>query len=217
MRTKTIDELTTAQVEAELRRCEVERSMLAAEQARLVAELDRRQAHTAAGHRSINEWLAGRLDLGPETASMLVALSRLDHPGVWRDLAAGEITVDRALTEAALASCGVDDSVRRQSRDWDAPGVRRLAARHRRVTPVDEQEAFARRYFSMQPNLDESVWKLFGELPGVDGKVVFELVAHRADELPVVSGSRGQRAADALTELVMDGAEAALPPGDDPG
>ncbi len=214
MQTKPIDEMTTTEVEAALRRCEAERSMLAAEQARLVGELDSRQAHTAAGHRSIHEWVAGRLDVGPETASLLVALARLDHPGVWRDLASGEITVDRALAEASLASCGVDETVRRQSRDWDVAGVRRLAARHRKLTPVDEREAFDRRYFHMQPNLDESVWKLDGELPGVDGKAVSELVARRADELPAGSGSRGQRSADALTELVMDGAEAGGDPGE---
>ncbi len=216
MDTALLSEMATTEIAAELRRCQAERSMLAAEEATLVAELDRRQAHTANGHRSIHELLAGRLDVGPETASTLVALSRIDNPDVWRDLADGEITVDRALAEAALASCGVDDTVRRQSRDWDVEGVRRLAARHRKLTPIDEREAFERRYLNVQPNLDESLWKLDGLLPGLDGKLVSEAVAQRADELPDGSGSRGQRSADALTELVMDGAEAGVGAGEPP-
>ncbi len=186
-------------------------AVLRCEQAMLVADARRRQEPLACGYRSAEEWVRGTGDVGARTARRLVDLAGMIGSDTWRDLADGEITLDRALAEHRLARCDVDDGVLRTSRDWDVEGVRRLAALHRRLGKVDEQQAFASRYFTVQPNLDESMWKLDGALPGVDGAAVKALVDARADELPVVDGvraSRRQRCADALVTLVMDGAEA---------
>ncbi len=196
--------------EAELGRLEAHVAVLRTEQARLVAEATAAQRPLARGHRSAEEWLAGTLDVSHRTARRLVELTRVDG-ATWTDVADGEITLDRALAERRLTRCGVGDEVRRRSRDWDIDGVRRLAARHRRLRPVDEQEAFARRYFTMQPNLDESLWRLDGLLPGIEAQVLQAEVARRADELPVDPDGRapvGQRQADALVDLVLDGAAA---------
>ncbi len=205
---------------AELRRfvseCEAQVAVLRAEQAVALAELDQRQAPLAGGCKSMQEWVAGRLDVAPETAARLVGLSRLD-PGsdTWRDLVDGEITVDRALAEARLGRCDVDRSLVRQSRDWDIPGVRRLASLHRRTTPADERAAFESRYFQAQPNLDESVWDLRGRLAGMDGKIVSSVVDAIADRLPSDGGSVGQRRADALV-AIAEGAVHAPPDGGEP-
>ena len=58
----------------------------------LLRELDRRQVAVRDGHRSLKEWVAGRMDVAPETAGMLVSTA-------WRleDLP----DVDEAVAERA--------------------------------------------------------------------------------------------------------------------
>ncbi len=185
-------------------------AVLRAEQAQLLAELDARQAASAAGARSLQEWVAGALDVGAETARDLVALSRLDEQSeTWRDLADGEVSVDRALAEARLArASGVDEAARRRSRGWDIAGVRGLAALRRRMTPVDEQAAHGRRYVRIQPNLDESDWRIDGSLPGIGGRIVADTVDAYADRMPTGpgGGTLGQRRADGLVAMATDAA-----------
>ena len=43
----------------------------------LLREVDRRQGALAAGCRSLREWVAGRLDVAPETARDLVSTNAL--------------------------------------------------------------------------------------------------------------------------------------------
>ncbi len=199
--------LSSDKLEAELRDREAHKAALTAEQAGIVAELDRRQTPTAHGYRSMHDWVAGRVDVDRWTARRLVALSRLDLADVWRDLADGEITADRALAEAKLMRAGADERVRRASRGWNVDGVHRLAERHRRFTRADEEEAFDRRFVSLQPNLDESLWKLAGSLPGLLGQMVDRALDHLADRLPDGPdgrGTAGQRRADALATMAAD-------------
>ena len=61
------------------------------------------------------------------------------------------------------------------------------------------------RYLVIQPSLDESVFKLWGTLPGVDGRIIEKALAAREGELPVLPHQgQGQRKADALTSISMD-------------
>ena len=70
----------------------------------------------------------------------------------------------------------------------------------------------------MQPSLDQSTWRLYGMLPGVEGKIVEDALARRADELPSPEAdmrpSLPQRNADALGEETKGekGAEIAAGP-----
>ncbi len=208
MKTAYLDELDAAVIRKQLAEHEAEVAVLRCEQAQMVAELDRRQAATAAGHRSLHEFLAGTLDVDHDTAGKLVDLSRLDGD-TWRDVADGEITVDRALAEGKLVASGVPDPVREDSRRHTIRGVRRLAKLRERFTPVDEDRAHDRRYLVIQPNLDESVWDLHGRLAGIDGRLVADAVTARGDELHTgsdVPSAPRQRAADGLVALVLDGA-----------
>jgi hypothetical protein len=49
------------------------------------------------------------------------------------ELTAGGVSFDRALAETRLHRCGADPDVITSSRGLDLAGVRRLAARHRRI------------------------------------------------------------------------------------
>ena len=80
-----------------------------------------------------------------------------------------------------------------------------LLDRLRHFSAEEEQDLFEYRYLVIQPNLDESSFKLWGHLPGHDGQVITKALSQRADELPVLAGEgQGQRMADALTTLCLD-------------
>jgi hypothetical protein len=144
------------------------------EQMAVVRELDRRQTSTAEGCRSMVEWVAGQLDVAPETARDLVATThRLeDLPDVAEAVASGEIGFDRAVAVGRFA--GRDDNLDLlgDMAGYDTAGIRRVAAKRRRMTRVDEECAFRDRYLTVQPNIDESAWQLNGRLPGVVGSIV---------------------------------------------
>ncbi len=87
----------------------------------------------------------------------------------------------------------------------DIAGLRRHVASCRRMTPKDESEGFAQRYLAIQPALDESWYRLWGQLAGVDGKAVEAALDARADQFPTdVASTLGQRRADALVSLAQD-------------
>jgi hypothetical protein len=113
----------------------------------LLREVDRRQAPTAAGCRSLGEWVAGRLDVSPETARDLVAAAhRLEElPDVGEAVATGEIGFDRAVAVGRFA--GRDDNLDllNDMAGYDIAGIRQLAAKQRHMTRVDEECAFNNR------------------------------------------------------------------------
>lgn len=200
-------DMTNDQIEQVLTRCEANVGAIRAVQARGLAELDRRQAPTADGCRSLQEWAAGRLDVTRQTASDLVRLTRCTHEDVRADVSAGIVSFDRAVAEVRLMQAGASDEERTRSRGWDVAGVHRLAARRRRLEPVDERLAYEGRYFAMQPNLDYSFVDLRGRLVGIDADSLARAVTRRADELPRPPDgtfSKAQRFADALVSIADD-------------
>jgi hypothetical protein len=90
----------------------------------------------------------------------------------------------------------------------DLAGVRRLTAKLRRMTRVDEGEVMRRRYLSIEPTLGETAWQIGGLAPGYDGRLIAKALEHRADLLPAApageSEGRSQRMLDALTALAQD-------------
>ncbi len=66
---------------------------------------------------------------------------------------------------------------------------------------------FEHRYLVIQPSLDDAAYKLWGLLPGVDGRVVEAALHQRETDFPVLPGEgngQGQRRADALTAICLD-------------
>ena len=106
-----IENATSDEIEDLLLGCEAVIARERASQMTVLREVDRRQAPTAAGCRSLGEWVAGRLDVSRETARNLVATAhRLeDLPDVLEAVAAGEIGFDRAVAVGRFA--GRDDNL----------------------------------------------------------------------------------------------------------
>ncbi len=176
-----------------------------ARQTVLVAALDQAQVATADGCRSLHEWVTGRLDVSAGTAKDMIAICHT-APGLVTDaLAGGTMSFDRAVATTRLAAEDVNDAVLDASQGWDIAGVRRLAAKHRRLTPTDEHNLHQQRSLSIQPSLDHHTATLWATLTGPDATTVLDGLLAVADHLPrLPDGTRdslSRRQADALVAL----------------
>lgn len=195
--------MTPDQVEQALLRDEAIISKARARQMAALALADAMQLPLADGCRSLREWVAGRVDLSPETATRLTAAARriADDPDLARRLVGGEVTFDRA---EAMSRIPAGDRP-----EWhlgvDIQGLRRIAARHRRLTRSDDHASHAASDLALQPNLDESRWRMWGDLDGYSGAVMDKVLTEKADEIPALpDGTRpglGYRKAAALTAI----------------
>ncbi len=213
MRTADLIDITTDALEVFLADTEARIAQARAAQMAVLVELDRRQVPTGDGCRTLAEWVTGRLDLAPETARNLAYTTRAlaDLPATRRALANGELTFDRAAQLSRTATAATEDSDLEHAARFDIAGLRRQAARRRRLTPVDERHGYLSRAVMLQPNLDESVWNLWGTLPGYDGRLVEKALLERGDHLPTGPDphNRAQRSADALVSIAQDSLTAA--------
>ena len=197
-------------LEQELLACEALISRVRAHQAGVVRTLDAAQVNTTDGSRSMLDWIAARLDVTHDTARQLLEVARRlpEHATIREQLENGEITVERALATARLAAAGASPEDVIDSAGYDLDGVRRLVARHRRSTSDNEREAFRDRYAVLQPNLDTSMWRFWGQLPGVEGHVLATALQERGDRFRALPQafptSQAQRNADALVAMAQD-------------
>ena len=157
-----------------------------ARQTSFLRELDLGQVATADGSRSMVEWVASRLDVSHPVARDLMFLAKSTDSEVEGLLASGEVGWERALLMARLRLAGATDSEVTASQGYDLAGLERLVAARKRIANVTAR--FDDRYLVVQPNLDESVWRLWGLLAGVDGQVVEKALLARADECPPFGG-----------------------------
>ncbi|MEX0757196.1 MAG: hypothetical protein WD204_04540, partial [Acidimicrobiia bacterium] len=147
-------------------------------------ELDVAQAATVDGARSMIEWVAGRFDLETDTARTLLTLARPEDRSLETGLSEGMITTDRAAATSRLRAAGADDQTVAHSWGRDLAGVRQMTSQHRRISNRDETDDFADRYLHIQPSLDDSHWKLWGQLSGIDGRIVDKAIHTAIDSLP---------------------------------
>jgi hypothetical protein len=201
---------TISDMETDLVGLEAEISRLRARQVVLVNELDRAQAHHSDGSRSMVEWVQSHLDIDIEVARRLVYASQrvARHRYLSFRLADGTATLPRIVAALKYAEAGASYHDVLDSFDRDLTGVARLTARRRRVTHRDEERTFAERYFTMQPTLDESSYRMWGQVPGVMGRTLETAICQRSDQLRHTtgdqSGSQSQRHADALVSIAHD-------------
>lgn len=194
-------------VVAEAAAAEAEIARLRHRQVTLLSRVYLEDTARANGAASPREWVASRLDVSPETASALVASAQAfgRQPAVRSALEDGDVTFDRAC-ELFKQPLGAADVA--ASRRFDIAGLRRLAAKQRRLSRHRERDAYTHRYMTIQPNLDESLWDLHGRLAGIDGAIVEKALYARSDELRALLGgdgfSRGQLCADALVAMAND-------------
>ncbi|MFQ5523286.1 MAG: hypothetical protein ACE5F5_06870, partial [Acidimicrobiia bacterium] len=85
------DHITTDEIEQQVLAAQEAVAKLRSFQMEALEELDRRQIATADGSRSMVEWVAARLDVGPDTAKRLVGTMRrtCDRPDLREALAEG--------------------------------------------------------------------------------------------------------------------------------
>jgi hypothetical protein len=116
------------------------------------------------------------------------------------ELADGGLSFDRACELTRLPDPTVSEI--EGSRRFDITGLRRFIARDRTMTPIEETDAFAGRHLVLQPTLDQSTWRLWGQLPGHAGTIVDQVLTDTADSFPSPPEgavyTRAQRRADAL-------------------
>lgn len=144
----------------------------------VVAEKKHRKSHLQDGYRSIVDWTAARADVSHETArSLCWTATRLgDAPEVAMALAAGDISFDRAQLLARLPA-----EHRPGHQGHDIFQLRRLVADHKRLSRNRERKAGSGYlHFGSSDELATSFW---GELPGLDARILEKAVDQRADEI----------------------------------
>ena len=205
--------VTTDRLEQALVEGEASIARIRATQLRLLYEIDARQVPIGDGCRNLSEWVAARLDLAPETAQRLTRIAGrlVDKPELAVQLEEGAVSFDRVTEEARLIDTGANPDLVAQSRGWDIAGVRRMVARHQRMSRQDEQQIFDGRFLSIQPSLDQSSYRMWGLFAGIDGQVVERALLERADRFPTAPAGRhvprSQRHADALVSIAQDSLE----------
>lgn len=196
-----LGEFTEDQLDQLLIRAESEVAGWRSIEMAVVAEKKRRQSYNADGYRSIVDWVAARADVSHQTArSICWTASRLaEAPEVAAELALGGLTFDRAEQLARLP-----ETQRRGHEGYDIAQLRRKVALHRRLTPRRERATGG--YLHLQPSLDETTTHFWGELPGLDARILEKAIEQRADEI-IPSEARlpvAERRALALVAICQD-------------
>lgn len=197
--------------EAEIAELNAGVAKLQARQLVILNQLERSQVQRRDGARNMIEWTATNLDVNNSTArEMVTAANRLGRQDPWlfEQMQEGTITLDRAMATLRLARTDAPATVVDRSLELDLAAVSRLTHKYRRIRPSDDLQTFADRYFVIQPSLDESRWRGWFELPGMDGRIVDKAISDTADELRSLPGgdhfTAGQRRADALVTMAQN-------------
>jgi hypothetical protein len=179
---------------------------LRADQLQILRTLTDRQVPISDGYRNMRDWIGARMDVSPETAGILSTLAGARQEDIDSALARGEITCDRAVELTRFES----DNAMVEASPFSIPRLRALIASRRRRCRQAEREVFADRYLVLQPNLEQTALRLWGELVGVDSVRFEQILGEAADAMPALPDgyreSRRARLADALTNAVIDGA-----------
>ena len=156
----------------------------------------------------MKEWTTGRLDVHPRTAGDLAVLAKAE-PGPATDaLQAGITSFDRAAAMTRLANTGVDQATMEHAEGIAVDQIGRLAARQRRMTPCNHQEAYEKRRLWIQPNLENTAATGTFTLSGVDVDILISGLDQRADQLCEPGDPHRprleQRRLDAFVSLALD-------------
>ncbi len=175
---------TVGELEEDLVGVEARISLLRCEQQVLINELDKAQAPQTDASRSMVEWVQAHLDVRIDTARDLVFAARRFkwNRDLYHHMVYEGATFDRTVAAVKLADAGATAHEVQDSYGRDLAGVARMVARTRHVTPVVERDVFNNRFFTIQPNLDESRYSMWGEAPGIMGRMIDKAICERADE-----------------------------------
>lgn len=130
--------------------------------------------------------------LGRVTAHMLPAIRALDAAQVplvdgargMDEWLAGRLDIDGRTARTLLSLARADDG---------------------RISPSVESDGHADRYLHIQPTLDDTRWKLWGQLSGVDGRIVEKAIHTAVDAFPDnPDTTAGQDRADGLVSVASE-------------
>lgn len=201
---------TVDSMEEELQRLEGLISRVRARQVEILASIDHLQVPAWDGCRTLQEWIAGRLDMQSRTASDLAVLAKSDSREVHDSLLAGVASTDRAAGMARLENAGASDTVMEQASGVSVGQLGQMMARHRRMTPLDEAQAFRARRLWFQPNLGGTLATATMAMTGADMEAVIGALDKRADDIVDPADEHRprleQRRVDALVSLALDDA-----------
>ncbi len=198
--TAHLDDHSTDRLQQALRTAELEIARLRASQSVILSELDRRQVSMADGARTFTEWTAAALDVEPSTARSLVDASRMESV-----VGTEHCSFDRSVAMARLSASGADEVTLRRAWGFDLSGVARIASRRRPTTAAHERSLAESRFLMVQPRLDRSAYRISGQLPGLEGEFVAQVLREAADSLPSTPGLEREplatRQADGLVDV----------------
>ena len=133
----------------------------------------------------MGDWTSAQLDVSRQTAGRLTQLAHTPDPEIEQAMAEGRWGLDRAAALAKLRQAGITPELFDEAAERYSLGrLYGLLERLRQLTPADEQDVFESRYLVIQPSLDESVFKLWGQLPGVDGRIVEKALSPAGNRPP---------------------------------
>jgi len=181
-------------------------SRLRAEQAADLGILDQLQVDLGDGDRCMDDWVQAHLDVSHQTAARLMQIARSSDRDPVDNMKAGSWGLDRASLLIRLSQAGATAEQLADAADNYSLGrIYGLILELKEISPLQEQASFQDRYLVIQPNLDSSMYKLWGQIHGVDGQIVDQTLRQRASTFPnLPDQSQGQLLADALTDVCLD-------------
>jgi hypothetical protein len=194
------DELRAALLEDE-----AEISRIRARQIERLRGADRLQLDTADGARTMSDWTVAVLDVSPQTARRMMRIARSHQGDIEQRMAGGELGIDRAAFLCRIRELGGPEDVISDSGSYSLGHLYGLIDRLRKIDTLTEQMMFEDRYLALQPSLDRSSGRFWGQTHGIDWQTIEKALIHRESRLPALGDqTQGQRRVDALASLCMD-------------
>lgn len=194
------DELCTA-----LWADEAEISEIRARQVESLRRADRLRLDTADGPRTMPDWVVAHLDVSPQTARRMMRIARAHHRDIEQRMAAGEFGIDRAAFLCQIRDLDGPEELIADSDRYSLGHLYGVIDRLRKIDSLTEQMMFEDRYMTLQPSLDRSSGRFWGQTHGTDWHIIEKALTHRESQLPAVGDqTQGQRQVDAFASLCMD-------------
>lgn len=178
------------------------------EQLAAIARLDRREAWRVDGARCMADWLTYRFGYSPGTAKDYVqachALETL--PATAQVFADGLLSWDQLRVIVQFASPEDDEELAREAPGWSMAVLEAQARRARRVSREQAEEHRRNRFLRVRWNPHDETLRIWGRIPGADGRLVEKALDRIAEDAPrdPVSDTYlpwDWRCADALVEM----------------
>ena len=189
----------------ELSGLQTEINRLQARQVEIVAELDPVLLRDLTGSRTIRDWLTAQLDVSSPTALKLRQTDP-NHSGFGKLFQTGEIGLDRAYLLTKLDQTGLTPT-ELDSRATTIPSVGSMSSGNGAAesTRSRARKDFDDRYLVIQPSLDSSAHRFWGQAVGTDSEAILRAISQRETELPVLEDeTKGHRQLDALASICLD-------------